>query len=234
MTNTMNAGGRLNPGAQLTSSNRKYSLAMQEDGNLVLYDSRGTAIWSSFTRTFPGFAAMQQDGNFVLYEPDGATPFWATGTSVSSSRLILQDSGNLAVVDPLGRAVWQTIPEACNILQVGGILTVGASLVSPDGSFRLVLRADGNLVLSENGVPAWASNTFKAPGFALMRWDGNFVLYEPGGSGVSFETATAGSGCFVVLQNDGNLLVNESGGAPLWDSRSRSLAIASFSAQPDP
>ncbi len=234
MTNTLSAGRKLNPGASLRSSNGKYSLIMQEDGNLVLYRSGGTAIWSSLTQTSPGFAILRQDGNFVLYERDGTTPFWATGTDVPSSKLILQESGNLALVSPFGKVLWQTIPEARNLLQVGGTLSVGGSLVSPDRSFRLVLQADGSLVLSQNGEPAWSSNTFKAPGFALMRWDGNFVLYEPGGSGVSFETATAGSGCHISLQNDGNLVVYESGGAPLWDRRSSSLAVISFSAQPDP
>ncbi len=234
MTNTLAAGAKLNPGASLRSSNGTYSLIMQDDGNLVIYNSAAKVIWSSFTQTSPGFAIMQRDGNFVLYEPDGLTPFWATGTNVPSSKLTLQDSGILALVSPFGRALWKTRPDAGHILQVGGTLSVGESLVSPDRSFRLVLQADGNLVMSQNGVPVWASNTSEPPGFAIMRWDGNFVLYKPPGEGVSFETATTGSGCVIALQNDGNLVVYEAGGSPLWDSRSRSLAVVSFSSEPDP
>jgi len=234
MTNTLAAGAKLNPGASLKSSNGTYSLVMQDDGNLVIYESGGVAIWSTFTQTSPGFAIMQHDGNFVLYERDGVMPFWATGTDAPNSKLTLQDTGNLAVVSPLGRPLWQTIQVDAHILQVGGTLSVDDSLASPDRSFRLVLQSDGNLVLSHNGVPVWASNTSEPPGFAIMRWDGNFVLYEPGGERVAFETATTGSGCVLALQNDGNLVVYESGGSPLWDSSSESLAVLSFTAQPDP
>ena len=59
-------------------------LIMQDDGNLVLYNSQGAqpenAIWSSGTYGSTNVNAfMQDDGNFVLY-----TPVWDTGTYQAS------------------------------------------------------------------------------------------------------------------------------------------------------
>jgi hypothetical protein len=54
---------------------------MQGDGNLVIYDGNGVAIWASRTSfRHPGaFLVVQTDGNVVIYDVDG-TPLWATDT----------------------------------------------------------------------------------------------------------------------------------------------------------
>ena len=50
------------------------------DGNLVLYDAAGVAVWNSNTVGHPGaFAQMQDDGNLVIVE--GTTPHWETRTA---------------------------------------------------------------------------------------------------------------------------------------------------------
>jgi hypothetical protein len=46
---------------------------MQTDGNLVLYDKWGDALWSSGTNGQPGvFLRCQDDGNLVMLAPNGA------------------------------------------------------------------------------------------------------------------------------------------------------------------
>jgi outer membrane protein assembly factor BamB len=56
---------------------------MQGDGNLVIYDADGVALWSSDSSlNHPGaHLAVQNDGNVVIYDADG-TPLWATDTFV--------------------------------------------------------------------------------------------------------------------------------------------------------
>jgi hypothetical protein len=65
-----------NPDAQ-----KPQYLLMQSDANLVLYDSSGTARWSSNTYG-PDFVnpyfLIQDDGNLVVYH-DGLKPLWAWG-----------------------------------------------------------------------------------------------------------------------------------------------------------
>ena len=56
-------------------------LAMQADGNLVIYDrSMAKPLWSTNTNGHEGaFLAVQEDGNVVIYTPD-RRPIWATAT----------------------------------------------------------------------------------------------------------------------------------------------------------
>ena len=109
---TPTAGNSLQNGQQLlvdqyrTSSNAKFRLYLQGDGNLVLRNlSTAQAIWSSGTSNKGGQRlTMQGDGNLVLYNASGA-PLWATGTN-GGSYLIVQNDGNLVLLGATGVPVW--------------------------------------------------------------------------------------------------------------------------------
>jgi hypothetical protein len=113
MVDTLNAGDSLAMGSQLRSANGAYSLVMQSDGNLVLYQgtpSASSAVWATGTWSQPATwrptrADMQGDGNFVLYNPTGFAS-WATGThNHPGARLVLQDDRNVVVYEGQ-RALW--------------------------------------------------------------------------------------------------------------------------------
>jgi hypothetical protein len=56
-------------------------LAMQEDGNFVIYAEGDKPLWASHTHGNPGaFLAVQEDGNVVIYSRD-FRPIWSTNTS---------------------------------------------------------------------------------------------------------------------------------------------------------
>ncbi len=56
-------------------------LAMERDGNLVVYSDNWTRLWASNTDGNPGaFLAVQDDGNVVIYSAEH-TPIWATDTA---------------------------------------------------------------------------------------------------------------------------------------------------------
>lgn len=101
-------GTRLDPGTQMTSADRRFVVAMQPDGNLVLYVPGGPR-WQSGTAGRPGsFAVMQPDGNLVVYGPSGV-PSWQSGTAgVTGAVAVLQDDGNLVVYGRDGTARWQS------------------------------------------------------------------------------------------------------------------------------
>lgn len=91
-------GQMLARGAGLASSNGQYTLTMQLDGNLVLYDSGNRPLWASNT---DGMAvqkcSMQNDGNLVLYLFDGR-PAWASNTNGKAGAFLwLQNDGNLVI-----------------------------------------------------------------------------------------------------------------------------------------
>ncbi len=63
-----------------TYGSQAMVLAMQTDGNLVLYGPSSSVVWASGTNGHPGARlVIQNDGNLVIYS--GSTPLWATGTS---------------------------------------------------------------------------------------------------------------------------------------------------------
>src|SRR5512135_3243575 len=79
-TDKLNPGAELRRGDYLTSAGGGYRLILQRDGNLVLYDRRNRALWSSDTQGMPvEKCTMQGDGNLVLYLQDGQ-PVWASNT----------------------------------------------------------------------------------------------------------------------------------------------------------
>ena len=95
-------------GDLLTSCDGRFSLVMQGDGNLVLYQNGGSALWSTSTHGNSGaWAAMQTDGNLVVYS-SGGSALWASGTqSYPGAELVVQGDGNLVIYDG-SSAVWAT------------------------------------------------------------------------------------------------------------------------------
>jgi hypothetical protein len=64
-----------------TKSSAVARLAMQEDGNLVIYDKRHQPLWSSGTDgNDSAYLTVQPDGNMVIYSQDNR-PLWQTATA---------------------------------------------------------------------------------------------------------------------------------------------------------
>ena len=73
------------------SANGLYRVIMQADGNLVMYNSSGTALWNSGTHVSSGgslyFTTMQTDCNLVVYNTTGSPRVakWNSDTSGKGS-----------------------------------------------------------------------------------------------------------------------------------------------------
>jgi hypothetical protein len=108
----LNANEVLETNKSLLSSDGKYILVLQGDGNLVLY-SPTRAIWASWTvGTGASKLVMQSDGNLVLYRSDW-TPVWDSHSGgKGSSRLIIQPDGNLVVYAQPWNATWYTATQS--------------------------------------------------------------------------------------------------------------------------
>ena len=101
----LTAGQGLTPGKQVNSCNGRFSLTMQLDGNLVMYEGT-TPLWASNTFGSTGFSAIEQtDGNFVLYDMTGH-PLFATGHNRVGNRLAIQDDGNLVLYSSTNAVLW--------------------------------------------------------------------------------------------------------------------------------
>jgi hypothetical protein len=104
---TIHPGQGLSAGQSYSSCSGVYSLAMQTDGNLVLYHNGKGALWSTGTNGKDGYnAIMQGDGNFVLYDTKNQ-PLWNSKTNGhAGASLAIQDDGNAVVYAPGSKAVW--------------------------------------------------------------------------------------------------------------------------------
>ena len=101
-------GEGLNSGTGLNSCDNRFHLAMQNDGNLVLY-APGGALWASNTGGIgPSSAVLQGDGNFVVYT-GGFSATWNSGTwGQSVAHLLVQNDGNVVIYATSGAALWNS------------------------------------------------------------------------------------------------------------------------------
>jgi hypothetical protein len=109
MADRLHPGEKLLPGEHLLSENEKYTLVMQNDGNLVLYPiGSSDAVWYSGTHGHQvDWAVLQEDGNFVIYGEGRA--LWHSHTHGNpGAYLVLQDDRSVVIYNPEGRPLWDT------------------------------------------------------------------------------------------------------------------------------
>lgn len=167
---TKTGGGRFPP----------YRLQMQDDGNLVIYNSRRQSVWSSKSgvtnneNTMPTGAEADRIAN--LRQNEVLLP----GESIVSPNgiysFIVQKDGNLVVYRKT--ASDNCYPWGCSIWSSN---TAGVRFTN------LLMQGDGNLVLQNRGRSSWdsRSSTGKYPPYRLqMQDDGNLVIYNARGVSV--------------------------------------------------
>jgi Trypsin len=90
------------------SCDGRFSLVMQDSGNLLLYQS-STALWDTRTYLSAAYTAiMQSDGNFVLYDWFN-TPIWSTRTHGHfGAYAFVQDDGNFVIYSSTGVPLWES------------------------------------------------------------------------------------------------------------------------------
>ena len=84
----------------------RSKLIMQTDGNLVLYDTAGTAHWASQTQGAGNTAVFQEDGNLVIYNAQHQS-VWATNTQATGATLKVLEDGNMVIATD-AEVIWQT------------------------------------------------------------------------------------------------------------------------------
>lgn len=105
-TDYLYPGQALNTNEYLRSSDKRYSLLLQADGNLVAYGPGFHEIWSSSTGGRGGkYLFIQTDGNLVIYN-SAYYPVWATTPKANPGRFYIQSDGNVVQYRPDWRPLW--------------------------------------------------------------------------------------------------------------------------------
>lgn len=104
--NALDPGDELYPDGYRESLNGQYRLVYQgSDGNLVLYGPSGPT-WASYTSHIAGFVAMQGDGNLVVYDSAGVARWNSATHGNSGAFLRVQDDGNVVIYNSGGAPIW--------------------------------------------------------------------------------------------------------------------------------
>ncbi|MBR7835667.1 hypothetical protein KDL01_20495 [Actinospica durhamensis] len=181
-------------------------LALERDGNLVVYSSAGAALWASHTADRQVSALMIHDrGRLVLRSERGTIPW-------SSSYPPPRWDG------------WNRVGDG-RVLRRGQCLR-NASLVSADGAYVFVVgEGAGAFLCRTDGPFLWAVNLGNGEGFELTE-DGRLVaraadgLERPADAlGVSASTAAelaARGAARMLVTDDGRLAIADEAGEILW------------------
>jgi hypothetical protein len=162
---------------------------------------------------------LQTDGNLVLYEiqPNMTYTLWESGTvGAADPHFIVQKNGELDLVDYNNNLVWYVNSQG-----------------NPNS--YLDVQDNGNLVLySASNQVVWATNTENNP---LLPSCG---LFKAGETLTMQATDTLGpeiDSCkgrdYLTLQTDGNLVLYEASGTPLWSSTTSDSVTAQLVLQSD-
>ncbi|HEX8084289.1 MAG TPA: hypothetical protein VF529_08360 [Solirubrobacteraceae bacterium] len=89
----------------IISDDRRYQLLMQQDGNLVEYGPSGP-VWSSGTYSPGARVTMQLDGNVVIYSSGGTPIWSTNTSWCGRATLVAQNDSNLVLYRATGGVCW--------------------------------------------------------------------------------------------------------------------------------
>ena len=104
--NILKVESKLKPGSRLYSRNKKYSLILQDDGNLVIYRFLSEPIWHTNTGGRKVTTLyLDKKGNLTLKDKSNKIHWSSNSTGHKDSYLILQDDGNLVIYSQ-NKPIW--------------------------------------------------------------------------------------------------------------------------------
>ena len=214
-------GTSLVPGQQLMSANKTYRLILQTNGDLIL--TQGTTVtWRTNTAGKGGVRlSMLANGYLLLATKSWATVWLASARAVPGPWLQVRNDGVLAIYDNTNRLVWTNVAGYVHDkLSNGASLIAGQSMVSRYYGYRLLLRADGNVVvLNLKGAVTWQSGTANSGGTRLtVGTNGNLTLSTTKGA-VVWQTQSVGvTAPSLLLSTRGVATLTDSAGRTVWSS----------------
>lgn len=176
------AGTTLGTGQQLTSPDGRFRLVLQADGNLVEYGARALWSAGTFGSR-ASILAVQRDGNVVLYDTAGRPLWSTNTFSTAVSALRLGSDASLVLADAGGGALWAVHPDPATLATGQLLLPGTGLQSTDSGYLLMFQSDGNLVLYATGGYPVWSSGTFSSqPRFVAMQSDGNLVIYAGNGA----------------------------------------------------
>jgi hypothetical protein len=153
--------------AQTVLSNKKYSLAWQSDGNLVVYNG-STAQWASSTSGGGKYLCNQEDGTLAIYPDSSTSAIWSAGASTGSGGKLALVDDQLRLLSDRGGVLWVSSSCSTDNCKYDAKSTASFSLtkgtsdqtILQNGKAKLVYSSTGYLkvVNTSTGATVWTSS----------------------------------------------------------------------------
>jgi hypothetical protein len=233
----------------VNNSNASYLVLQSSDGNLVEYDKNNQPLWGAAGS--PGdHLALQTDGNVVIYS-SGGSGLWSTASAGNPNYLNRFDQciSNGAAI--YGGQILQTADSEYTLsAQTDGNFVeyvqgkpIWSTKTAGNSSANVVMQNDGNLVVySSSGKALWATDTFGSGNMFCLQPTGVPTVETPNGGTILWPgeklvdgqiIATPNYSYSLAMQNDGNLVIYNYQGNPVWGSGTQGHAGDFLAVQPD-
>lgn len=200
------------------------SVAPGVPGGLTVAGVAETAISVRWTASSDNVGvagyALLRDGKSIA--STAATSFGFTGLSCGQAYRLgvaaYDAAGNLSTPATV-TASTAPCPPSNRMSHEESLLAASSQyLQSPDGRYRFVMQADGNVVLYGPSGALWSTNTVGSKARELrMQNDGNLVLYNQSSQAVWSSGTSHHYNATLYVQNDGNVVIYE-GSTALWST----------------
>ncbi len=210
VSDTLLPGQKLMAGQYIKSKSGVFTLIMDTRGEAKLFQ-RGVSwrLWTSGTGRAGSVLVMGTDGTLQMIY--GRTKIWSMSIKSAGAKLVLPDTGNLAIYNTRGKANW-------NRHMVIGTLMPQSQIHAPDPAGREVIMysvnriytlkflTTGNLVLYKNGTTVlWSTGVKNQPeSYGSVGPNGAFYNNNKFGD-ITWFYETRRDGSVLQLTDDGHL-----------------------------
>jgi len=232
----------LNTCDALLSPNRRYLFAIQDDSNLVIYDTTNSnPIWKSGTSidtdiSNPPQLIFQDDDNLVLYGYNTISnkydkPIWNTNTAHTtgtSTRLTMQDDGNLVIYNN-DVVIWSSADSTGSKI-LGGVI---GNKFKCNGKNVNVINSSPSIKpgTTLNNCDALLSSNGKY--IFIVQDDNNLAIWNTENPNFIWNSGTNSTGPIkLIYQSDFNFVLYSNGTAK-WHTNTNGKKSTSLTMQDD-
>ena len=217
----LNAGKLLLGGQSMRSTNGGSTLLLETGGNLVLRRGTTAVWSTRTGGHPGAFLAMQGDGNLVVYSAAKVALWNAGTAGNPGAYLALGDSGELTVRSAAGRQLWTRVTEPgvlrANQLLIAGQRLTSANgrfrlTMGADGNATLSGRGRTPITTGTAGNPGAQ---------LIMQGDGNLVIYSPAKVALWNARTAGNPGAYLRIRDDGSAVIYSAAHRPLWTTTLR-------------